>query len=237
MQTVAHLMPFAKEVVFVDSSASIDVIQTEMISKGVSHIPIIDRDQCKNKGLVRRKKIWEYMLKNGGDRPTLKQVEEQPLPEVELEESLASATTKLENASAVLVRGENKRYTHFISPRVVANALRRYSERFQIVEHLEVAIQARLRRIPNEDLSAVLKLETVAFDRLTFADYHLVFSKFWEKLDLDYFDRKIVLKLVNSAREYRNALMHFRLLEDDDEKLHAARQLQNLLGKHSYDGQ
>lgn len=229
MKTVSDYLRFSREVIYVDSSASIEAIQTRMIANEVSHIPIIDNNGKKNIGLVRRKNIWLWMLKNGGKVPSVKDVKEDPLPVVKIDEPITSAMKKLNGTSAVLILGSNKCYSHFLSPRVVAKALECYSERFQVIEKLENKIRKRLEKIPNKDLARGLNLDVVKIEDLTFSQYHTAFSNLWDMLDFKYLDKKRTLGIMESVRKYRNGVMHFRLDADDEKELASAKKLMQLL--------
>lgn len=232
MQTVANIEDYAKPLVFVNSSASLEAIQTIMLSKGVSHVPIINTNHGRsiNAKVVRRKTIWAWRYRNSGANPTLDDVREDALPEVNRSDSLASALKVLDGKSAMLIRGEDGSFTHFLSPRVVANALRDYSEKFQVLEQLEKVIRECLKVIPSKDLANAVKFEgekggghegkatlgsqSVDLEKLTFAQYQLAFGRLWGKLGKDYLYKKIVLSQMESVREYRNEVMHFRLKDN-----------------------
>ena len=235
MQTVANLMSYMKELVYVDKGDTIDRIQTVMMAKKVSHIPILSDKGQRNEHVVRRKDIWEWMSKHGGATPALKDVQKGPLPFVEHNEPLSLAMRKLASDSAVLVREADGRFTHFLSPRAVADAFRDYSSKFSVFERLETVIRKRLRQLPNKELAEAvsfskdsIRQSTVDIERLTFAHYNLAFGRLWSKLNLEHLDRKTVLHLIESVQDYRNAVMHFRL-EDNEDRLSIAIELLNLL--------
>ena len=218
--TVDRLMPYANELVFADSSASIKEIQTLILARGVSLIPIID--QRKNVALVRRKGLWNWMLKTGSPAERVKDVKEPPLPEVSGSDELAVAMKKLRERPAVIVRAANGDLRHLITPRVVANALRDYSERFRVIERLEGLIRDVLERssASTEDVAEAIGVESIELNQMTFAEYHTAFSKLWDRLGLNFLDRRGVLRLMDKVREFRNAVMHFRMM--DDERGHQA---------------
>ncbi len=227
MQTVSNILPYARQLVSVDSSATVQSIQTLMIAKEVSYIPIIDNRQRKNNGVVSRKKLWKWMLNNVGVQPNIEDVKEECLPEVIIKDTLSLAMEKLANAPAILVRNEEKKYTHLISPRVVATALKNYSEKFQLIEELEQSIRNLLQNLSRNDLSTALQLDHVTLDRMTFGDYQTVINKLWKNLPLNHLDRSTVNKLLTDTREYRNAIMHFHLVSDNVNQ--QSRSIQELL--------
>jgi len=221
--------------VFVETGATIDKIQTVMMANEVSHIPILSGGGHRNEYVVRRRDIWLWVYKHGGAAPALKDVREGPLPFVEHNDTLSTAMRRLASDSAVLIRGADKRFTHFLSPRAVADALRDYSEKFRVIEQLETAIRYRLGRLNNKELAEAVSFSAdsinqneVDIESLTFAQYHLAIGRLWSKLNLDYLDRKSVLSLMDTVREYRNDVMHFRL-EDNEDHFSKAVKLLNLL--------
>ena len=215
MQTVDTLWPYARKLVYADNGASLEAIHTIMVAHDVSHLPLLEHDRHKNVGLVRRKVIWKKMMASGGVLPTIDEVREKPLLEVDRSESLAKALELLDTRSALIIRGDDHRCERFLSPRVVAKAMQGYAERFQIIESLEEVIRRRLDVLSSEDLTSALQRKVGSPSELTFGEYHEVFAKLWDELDLKNLERSRVLVLLNSAREYRNAVMHFRFDEQD----------------------
>jgi len=242
MQTVACIEKYAKPLIYLDSSALLKDIQTIMFSKNVSHIPIIDENhgQYTNAYVIRRKTIWSWMYRNDGASPTVGDVREKPLPVVNRDDSLASAMKDLVGVSAVLIRGDDGDFTHILSPRNVADALRDYSEKFQVIEQLEGALRRRLSSFSGEDLANAVRFkseqplesgempETVSIDSLSFDKYEQAFGRLWAQIGLTYLDKKFVLRLMNTARRYRNEVMHFRL-QGNEEGLEAVKELLGLL--------
>ena len=98
----------------------------------------------------------------------------------------------------------------------------------KILEGLEEAVRRRLGVLSAEDLSRAIRREVSEPGDMTFGEYQEAIGRLWDQLGLEHLDRSIVLKLVDTAREYRNAVMHFRL-EGQEKRIEAARALQNLL--------
>ena len=233
MQTISNLIPFAKPLISLPPTASLEEIQTLMIAKEISMVPLVDglHGGFRNIGLVRRKSIWLWMLNDPTTKPMVKDVRENALPEVSPEEDLTSAMKKLNSASALLLRQTDNRLTHYISPKIIAIAFQDYAEKFQYLERLESRIRNQVAVLPNNIWAAAIPDQTCVpenVNSLTFAQYHAIFSKCWDQLDFGYLERRTVLKLIDEAREYRNRVMHFRLTEDD-KGLNAVRELTNLL--------
>jgi hypothetical protein len=198
-------------------------------------VPILDR-QRKNMFVVRRKTILEKWMKSG-ERPDLTSIKENSLPEICMNESLDLAMQKLHSNSAVLVRSDNGLITHFISPRVIANALEDYSVKFRVLERIEIQIRTILERISTAELTIALNrnkeqnsdhIEEADLSKLTFADYVTAFSVLWEKLGLTSLDRKTVVNLIEEVRKFRNSVMHFHIVDGSDE-LQSAIKLERLL--------
>jgi hypothetical protein len=232
MQTVSNLLPFAKKLISVKSSATIKEIQTVMIANDVSYVPLIDHEGKVNVGVVRRKTIWSWMLKNDGIPPSeVTPVRGRPLPSVKAGDSLSSAMKMLKTGSALLLQGEDTVFTHFISPRVTANALESYSRKFFAIEELEGLIREKLKYLSNENHAEIADASPTDAE-YTFGYYHRVFSKFWSKLGLDQFERKRVLCLILDAGKYRNSVMHFQL-DEASSGLDSVQKLQKIFTPNS----
>ena len=68
--TNALLVKYARKLVYASLSVDIKQINTLMISNNVSMIPIIPGGK-QNKALIRRKRIWKYMIENQQKLPEL----------------------------------------------------------------------------------------------------------------------------------------------------------------------
>ena len=219
MIKISSIINFSKNLVFVDSSASIEEVYTKMISEGVSYLPIIDR-KVKNIGVYKRKKIFKWLINN-----PKKDISKEPLeifkypalPEVQLQTLLKDALKLLKNNSAILIKDSGE-YKFLISPRVISNFLEKYASRFMVFEELEEILRYRitekkidLSSIISESLDKPLPSDPELLD---FGQYRIVLSKKWKELGYNHHFQTL-MDLINSALEYRNQLMHFRL--DDNE--------------------
>ncbi|MBJ2173648.1 CBS domain-containing protein [Aureibaculum sp. A20] len=220
--SIESIQAFAKELIKVESSASIKEVYTKMLSENISHLPIIDQDGKRNVGLYKRKEIFRWLIENPN-----KQIQDVPinnfkhkkLPEVNMQNSLQDTMKLLHNDSAILVRNDHGQYSHLITPRVVANALEVYANRFMVYENLENEIRSRIidRNINLEEIDAegLDKPIPVNPENIEFGQYITIISKKYSEMGLDYLDKKTIIGLLDSARQYRNALMHFRLNFDE----------------------
>jgi hypothetical protein len=239
VQTVESLYPFARDLVWANSSASIEEIQTLMVSEDVSLMPLLQQEQKVNVALVRRKKIWMWSFHHDGSQPTTKDVKEDPLPLVKLSDPLVNAMNTLEHSSALLLRGDDRKIDRLITPRVVAKALHKYSKGFQAIEELEKRFRSFLQDLPKQDIDEALQasLDTSPkgpkdIEKMTFFEYQTIFSKMWEKFPFRGFNRKLFIKNIDQVRGYRNDLMHFRSTRKDETGLSAAKRLTRLLTDH-----
>ena len=104
-QTVEFLLPFAKKLIYVDSSADMSLLKTKFIEHNVSLLPIIDNKGSKNVGLYRRKVMWSrYANEIKFDEKSIKEKE---LPEVDVNDNLFHAMDLLSKHSAVLINENN----------------------------------------------------------------------------------------------------------------------------------
>jgi len=220
LQNIEYIQAFAKDLISVESSASMLEVYTIMYSQGISYVPIIDHSGKVNIGVYTRKTLFEWFVNNQGSR-----IDEMPegffkedaLPEAEIETSLEETMRKLNSKKAILVK-INGKYSKLITPRVVANALEGYATRFMVFEELERVFRKRildnniiLDEIVIPKLNKGLPSEP---EMLEFGQYVTVLSRKWDELGLGNLHKQTAINLLNSALIYRNALMHFRLIDD-----------------------
>ena len=159
-KSVEFLLPFAKKLIYVDSSANISLLKTKFIEHNVSLLPIIDNKGIKNVGLYRRKVMWSrYANEIKFDEKSIKEKE---LPEVDVNDNLFHAMDLLSKHSAVLIN-ENNSFSKLITTRVVAD-----SHKFLSIESLENKLRdiVRALKILHPD-----KLSDVVDSELTFEQY------------------------------------------------------------------
>jgi hypothetical protein len=218
-----YIQSFAKKLIKVDSSVSLKEVTTIMISEEISYLPIIDNKGKKNIGVYKRKELFEWLIKNPN-----KNIDDAPkeaflnkkkkLPYVDRNTSLSETMIKLRDNSAILLL-ENNEYTHLITPRVVANALDVYSSRFMVFENLEKLIRKKIieNKIDLEKITPPKNQKPLSInpEQLEFGQYITVFGKRWVEMNLSHINKKTFDKLLRNANTYRNALMHFRLIDEN----------------------
>lgn len=217
---VELIQSHARKLVCVDSSASLKEVYTFMLAEGVSYLPIIDNNLKKNVGVYKRKDFFKWFILNPHkniDEVDKSEFKSDKLPEVSMESSLKETMKSLHDNSALLIKDEG-RFTHLITPRVVANALEEYSERFYIYEKLEKSIRylivrqgIKLKELDDAKLNKPFPPEV---EKLDFGQYRTIFSKKWDSLGLSYLDKDVIGEYLKNANNYRNALMHFRLTDE-----------------------
>ena len=236
-QNIEFILSFAsaKKLISTDSSASLKEVYTKMLYEEVSLVPIIDNNNKKHVGLYRRKKLFEWFIKNSNkeiESVPKSYFKENPLPAVDMQTSLKEAMLLLHNNSAILVKNNDGSYTHLITPRVIANALEVYAVRFMVYESLEKTIRKKIT--DNNILINLMSSSNPNLpfpknpNELMFSQYITIFSKKWEELQMSHLDKKTILSLLTSANEYRNNLMHFRL-DDKIQGLEDAKKLIHIL--------
>ena len=133
-------LDFTKDLVFYKANSLVDVKQEKLNhlfrTNDVSYIPIIRREsECL--GVVSRKKYFFSILENKDyNIESLIVV----MQEVNLDDSLDSALSKLKSNSGLLLIIDGK-ISKFISPRVVSNAFTNYSYKYMMIEKVENAIR------------------------------------------------------------------------------------------------
>jgi CBS domain-containing protein len=204
-QTVEFLLPFAKKLIYVDSSADISLLKTKFIEHNVSLLPIIDNKGSKNVGLYKRKVMWsKYANEIKFDEKSLKEKE---LPEVDVNDNLFHAMDLLSKHSAVLIN-ENNSFSKLITTRVVADALRDYSHKFLSIESLENKLRdiVRALKILHSD-----KLSDVLDSELTFEQYKEFIGRYFNDTIFKKLKKKEILKMIDDSRLFRNDVCHFKL--------------------------
>jgi hypothetical protein len=204
-QTVEFLLPFAKKLFYVDSSADISLLKTKFMEHEVSLLPIIDNKGSKNVGLYRRKEMWfRYANEAKIDKKSIK---EKKLPEVDINDNLFHAMNLLSTHSAVLIN-ENNSFSKLITTRVVADALRDYSLKFLSIESLENKLRdiVRALKILHPD-----KLGDIVDSELTFEQYKEFIGRYFADTIFKKLKKKEILKLIDDSRLFRNDVCHFKL--------------------------
>ena len=204
-QTVEFLLPFAKKLFYVDSSADISLLKTKFMEHEVSLLPIIDNKGSKNVGLYRRKEMWfRYANEAKIDKKSIK---EKKLPEVDINDNLFHAMDLLSKHSAVLIN-ENNSFSKLITTRVVADALRDYSLKFLSIESLENKLRdiVRALKILHPD-----KLGDIVDSELTFEQYKEFIGRYFADTIFKKLKKKEILKLIDDSRLFRNDVCHFKL--------------------------
>jgi len=204
-QTVEFLLPFAKKLIYVDSSADISLLKTKFIEHNVSLLLIIDNKGSKNVGLYKRKVMWSrYANEIKFDEKSIKEKE---LPEVDVNDNLFHAMDLLSKHSAVLIN-ENNSFSKLITTRVVADALRDYSHKFLSIESLENKLRdiVRALKILHSDV-----LGDVVVSELTFEQYKEFIGRYFNDTIFKKLKKKEILKMIDDSRLFRNDVCHFKL--------------------------
>lgn len=226
----------ARPLISINSQSSLKEVYTKMISEQISLIPIIDNNGKNYRGYIRQKDLFKSMIDNYELFKT-KVIDDflvkgKELRVVHVFMTLNDLMEKLNNRPSVLIRDESGKYTGIITPRVLAEFLFEYSERFILIEKIEINIRERiqknnikLNKIINELYNKPLP-ENV--NELDFGQYVVVLSKKWEELGLNSLSKKEFFSKLDSVRKYRNALMHFKSC-NHKEGLENSKSLLNLL--------
>ncbi|MDA7762187.1 CBS domain-containing protein [Crocinitomicaceae bacterium] len=208
----------ARPLISANSQSSLKDVYTKMISKQISLIPIIDNNGKNYRGYIRQKDLFKSMI---NDNFTFKSkdindflVVGKELRIVNELMTLNDLMEKLNGRPSVLIRDESGKYTGIITPRVLAEFLFEYSERFILIEKIENKIRERIKKnkiqlnqIINELYNKPLPRDA---NQLDFGQYVVVLSKKWEELGLNSLSKKEFFSKLDSVRKYRNALMHFK---------------------------
>ena len=208
----------ARPLISLNSQSSLKDVYTKMISAQISLIPIIDNNGKNYRGYIRQKDLFKSMIDNNESFKT-KVIDDFLIKNKELRivhefMTLNDLMEKLNSRPSVLIRDESGKYTGIITPRVLAEFLFEYSERFILIEKIEKNIRERIKK-NNIKLHEIIndlynKPLPKNVNELDFGQYVVVLSKKWEELGLNSLSRKEFFSRLDSVRKYRNSLMHFK---------------------------
>ena len=198
-----------------------------MLSHNVSMIPIIPGGK-ENLAVIRRKKIWKYMIENQQKLPELDEMKEKPLPDVNLGDPLEDTLDKIRSNSAVLLADEDGVFRKILTPKSVAESLFEFSTKYVKINNLENRLKELINGLSIESVNECLTTEYKNFsdgvgvekpvpdlDKLTMMDYQLIFNNLWDSFSsLQHLDKSMMNKLLEETRIYRNDVMHFRLTDE-----------------------
>ena len=198
-----------------------------MLLHNVSMIPIIPGGK-QNLALIRRKKIWKYMIENKQKLPELDEMQEEPLPAVKVGDSLDDTLEKIRSNSAVLLEDEDGVFRKILTPKSVAESLFEFSTKYVKINNLENRLKDLITELSKASVKKCLTTEYKKFsdgvgvekpvpdlDKLTMMDYQLIFNNLWDSFSsLQHLDKSMMNKLLEETRIYRNDVMHFRLTDE-----------------------
>ena len=202
-----------------------------MLSLNVSMIPIIPGGK-ENLAVIRRKKIWKYMIENQQKLPELDEMKEKPLPDVNLGDPLEDTLDKIRSNSAVLLADEDGVFRKILTPKSVAESLYEFSTKYVKINNLENRLKDLITELSKASVKKYLTTEYKKFsdgvgiekpvpdlDKLTMMDYQLIFNNLWDSFSsLKHLDKSMIIKLLVETRNYRNDVMHFRLTDQVTEE-------------------
>ena len=202
-----------------------------MLSRNVSMIPIIPGGK-QNKALIRRKRIWKYMIENQQQLPELDEMQEEPLPTVKVGDSLDDTLEKIRSNSAVLLEDEDGVFRKILTPKSVAESLFEFSTKYVKINNLENRLKDLINELSKASVRKCLTTEYEKYsdrvgvekrvpdlDKLTMRDYQLILNNLWDSFSsLQHIDKSMMNKLLEETLIYRNDVMHFRLTDEVSEE-------------------
>ena len=213
-----------------------------MLSHNVSMIPIVPGGK-ENLALIRRKKIWKYMIENQQKIPELDEMKEKPLPDVKLGDPLEDTLDKIRSNSAVLLADEDGVFRKILTPKSVAESLYEYSTKYVKINNLENRLKDLINELSEASVKKCLTTEYQKYsdgvgvekrvpdlDKLTMRDYQLILYNLWGSFSsIQHLDKKMMNKLLEDSRNYRNDVMHFRLTDEASEETNPCDQVLKML--------
>ena len=208
----------ARPLISSNSQDSLKDVYTKMISKQISLIPIIDNNGKNYRGYIRQKDLFKSMIDDYSSFHS-KAIKDFLVVGKELRivnelMTLNDLMEKLNHRPSVLIRDECGKYTGIITPRVLAEFLFEFSERFILIEKIEKKIRERIKEKKIQLNQIIYELYNKPLpedvNMLDFGQYAIVISTKWKELGMHSLSKKEFFSRLDSVRKYRNALMHFK---------------------------
>jgi predicted transcriptional regulator len=209
----------AAELVRVSPNTSLREVVTRMLSKGVSHVPVMTGER-EVKGVV----TWSSIGKRlglGCSGTEARDFMEQPVQIVESKTNLFKAVGTIVEHGYVLVMSEDRTITGIVTATDLSLQFRQLGEPFLLLGEIENHVR---RLIADKFTKTELRQfrDPSAGDEpfddvadLTFGDYVRILQTEpnWKRIDLAV-DRDVFIKDLDRVREIRNEVMHFHFDPD-----------------------
>lgn len=218
--TIKSIESYAKNLIYLDSSCSIEKIINEMISNNISYIPIIDNNGKKNVSVYSRKDIFDNLYFKELDylKNNYKTLKRSKLPEVYSTTCINDAMLLLNNHSALLLKNENGIFDRIITSKSISQYLQKVSSKYRIIEKYETTLRSFFK---DSNIS-----------KLTLNELHVRVNIEWSNFSFSKkIDKKSINKKFDEILKFRNDLFHHRLQNENHKGMEYAESLTRLFEK------
>ena len=236
------LIPYAKDLIFVDSKSTISEIKQLLINKNVGTIPIIENKKCI--GIIKRKTLWEWDYNNFGKKPKLLEIMS---PATDLK--IVNESTALQETISIIYRDslalfEIKLNTlKLISSKCITQALYDLSSIFIKLYELENSLKKVIfdLRLPFEEIERIYARanihsyhtnEAEIYEKMHLHAMNVIIGKRWDGIDfLKKYNRNHIMSQLNETENIRNDVMHFRNFHKNEPLLESVDQLISIFNR------
>lgn len=218
--TIKSIESYAKNLIYLNSSCSIETVITEMISKNISYIPIIDNNGKKNVSVYTRKDLFDVLYFKELDylKNNYKTLKRSKLPEVNSATCINDALLLLNNHSALLLKDENGIFDKIITSKSISQYLQKFSSKHRILEKYETTLRSFFKD-PN-------------ISKLTLSELHVRVNLEWYNFNFsEKIDKKSINKKFDEIIKFRNDVYHHRLQNENHKGMEYAESLTRLFEK------
>ena len=134
-------------------------------------------------------------------------------------------------------------FRKILTPKSVAESLYEYSTKYVKINNLENRLKDLITELSKTSVKKCLTTEYKKYsegvgvekrvpdlDKLTMMDYQLILNNLWDSFSsIQHLDKKMMNKLLEDSRNYRNDVMHFRLTDEASEETNPCDQVLKML--------
>ena len=229
--TAECLIPYARDLVSVNRSASLTEIKDKLLTEEVSSVAVVEGNDCY--GIIKRKDIWAYERRNYGKKYTKNEVTTpiESIRIVEPDTPLEQVVSDVYEVTVVLLR-INGGIKYALSPKCLAKAFKEITDIYVNIYKLENTIKRLIFSLnlkrkqiiefikEKENPNFFCEDNNFIYQSLTQNQLILLLDHHWDQIEaVKHLDREYLLAEMRKAKRFRNNVMHFRKLDQIPEML------------------
>ena len=217
---VSELISDESEVECVSPSEAIEHAYSIMLYKNYSQLVIADNKkpmQQAIKRIVSFRSMTKALIK--GDAQIVGDCIDTEVPILSMDADLNEVIAQLKKSDVVLVIGKDKRLQGIVTAWDLADEFAILVDPFKRLGEIEARLRILVEKKLGKDNATQFLLEHVhvgeksvaEIEEMTLGELQWIidYPQHWDKFALQ-FDRNVFVEALNTAREFRNRLMHFR---------------------------